>query len=87
MMVRVISAETVFITSSLKFHHLAGSTDLFNLIQSATKQESPDTCFTVAFFTHWGKFLSSNLISPSSKYLRHSPEGYGMTLVDYKKIK
>lgn len=53
MMVRVISAETMFITSSLKFHHLAGSTDLLNLLQSATKQESHDMCFTVALFTNW----------------------------------
>lgn len=53
MMVQVISAETMFITSFLKFDPLGGSTDLFNLIQSSAKQDCPGMCFTVTVFTHW----------------------------------
>lgn len=51
-MVRVISAETMFITSFLKFHPLGGNTDVFNLIQSSAKQDCCGMCFTVAVFTH-----------------------------------
>lgn len=52
-MMRIISAETMFITSFLKFHPLGGSTDLFNLIQSSVKQDRTGMCFTVTVFTHW----------------------------------
>lgn len=51
MMVTVISSETMFITSFLKFYPLGGSTDLFNLVQSSVKQDCSGMCFTVTVFT------------------------------------